>query len=112
VRDASTKKVYRITTLESVYGRKISALKKKGLLDGIKYTMKSKTKCPYEKDKKTGKPLMFKWTAKIQCNKKIKDKGGAKIIAVEGLITCNPTVRLEHASACPKFSMFDTVNWM
>lgn len=95
VRDASTKKVYRITTSESIFGRKLAALKKKdGKLNGIKYSMKSKTKCPYGKDKKTGKPLMFKWTAKITCNKEIKEKGGAKIVGVEGLTTCNPTVIL------------------
>jgi hypothetical protein len=35
-----------------------------------------------------------------------------KIIAVEGLATCNPVVRMEHSSACSKVSMFDAVNWM
>jgi len=33
-------------------------------------------------------------------------------VAVEGLSTCNPTVRMQHHSACSKFSMFNTVNWI
>jgi hypothetical protein len=50
MRDASSEKVYPLTTDEPVLGRKLDVLEKDGEFDGIKYAMKSSTKCPYKRD--------------------------------------------------------------
>jgi hypothetical protein len=48
MREASSDKVYPITTDEPVLGRKLDVLEKDGKIMGIKYAMKSSTECPYK----------------------------------------------------------------
>lgn len=70
MRDVSSEKVYPLTTDEPVLGRKLDVLEKDGKNMGIKYAMKSSTKCPY----KAKKP-MFNVTFNIYCDKDVKEEG-------------------------------------
>jgi len=73
---------------------------------GVRYTYKSKTVCPYEKD------ATFTFTNTVMCDADNKTSGEAKILSSEVSDTCNPVVVISHAAGCSEYSVRGLVAWM